>query len=47
MEHLELLPSEVTSAVCLLNRNVMGGLEGKPVACVTESRHSGKKKQAF
>ena len=47
MEHLELLPSDVTSAVCLLNKNVMGGLEGKPVACVTERRHSGKRSRDF
>lgn len=40
-----LLPKEVTGAVCLLNGNVIGELEGKPVPCATESRHSGKKKQ--
>ena len=38
---------EVTGAVCLLNGNVMGELEGKPVVRVTESGRSGKRKERF
>ena len=34
-------------AVSLLNGNVMGELEGKPVVRVTESGRSGKRKERF